>query len=443
MWLKNFNSSRSKIITRQQPSLSASVVAMMLLFPAVSQATNGYFAHGYGARSKAMGGVGAAFPQDAMAAAVNPAGMVFVGNRLDVEIELFSPRREYSVQGTPTMAQGAFPLNSGTVDSGSNYFPIPTIGLNYKLDDNQSIGLTIFGNGGMNTNYPDFFSQTCPIGGSGTFCAGRTGIDLAQAFISPSYAHSFANNKVSVGIAPIFAVQSFKARGLNSFGAFSSDPQHLSDLGRDYSYGGGVRVGGLVEILPRLHLGASYKSRIFMTPFNDYAGLFAEQGDFDIPESINAGLAWDINDSITAAFDVEHIRYSSIKSVHNPLLPNLQTAQLGNNQGAGFGWKDMTVFKLGTQWKQNKNWTWRAGVSYGEQPIPKSQVLFNVLAPGVQEWHLTTGFSRTLSDKDDLSFAFMYSPNKTVSGANPLSPSQTIDLQMYQLSFQLAWSRRF
>ncbi|MGZ8180469.1 MAG: hypothetical protein ACXWT1_00770 [Methylobacter sp.] len=56
---------------------------------------------------------------------------------------------------------------------------------------------------------------------------------------------------------------------------------------------------------------------------------------------------------------------------------------------------------------------------------------------------MTTGFTRTLTDKDDLSFAFMYSPSKTVSGPNPLSPGQTIDLEMHQLSFQLAWSRQF
>ncbi|MDD5412705.1 MAG: hypothetical protein PHF31_15070 [Methylobacter sp.] len=50
---------------------------------------------------------------------------------------------------------------------------------------------------------------------------------------------------------------------------------------------------------------------------------------------------------------------------------------------------------------------------------------------------------RLLGDKDDLTFAFMYSPTKTVSGQNPLSPGQTIDLEMHQLSFQLGWSRRF
>ena len=262
-------------------------------------------------------------------------------------------------------------------------------------------------------------------------------------FISPSYARRFGNDRFSLGIAPILAIQTFKAQGLGAFSNFSSDPQNLSNQQRDYSWGGGVRVGGLVELFPGVRLGASYKSRVFMTAFKDYAGLFAGQGNFDIPQSVNGGLAWDINKSITTDLDVEYINYSSVNSVGNNLLPNLQSAQLGNNNGAGFGWKDMTIYKLGAQWKQNESWTWRGGLSYGAQPIPSSQVLFNILAPGVVQRHLTTGFTRALTDKDDLNFSFMYSPSKTVSGPNPLSPGQTIDLSMNQLSFQLGWSRRF
>ena len=94
----------------------------------------------------------------------------------------------------------------------------------------------------------------------------------------------------------------------------------------------------------------------------------------------------------------------------------------------------MTIYKLGVQWQQSENWTLRAGLSYGAQPIESSQVLFNILAPGVQEWHLTTGFSYALTDHDDLSFAFMYSPLKSVTGPNPLSPGQSIELEMYQVS---------
>ena len=83
----------------------------MLLSPMVAQATNGYFAHGYGVRNKSMGGVGAALSQDAITAAVNPAGMAFVDNRLDVELEMFSPHREYTVSGTPTLAPNTVDLS--------------------------------------------------------------------------------------------------------------------------------------------------------------------------------------------------------------------------------------------------------------------------------------------------------------------------------------------
>jgi len=407
-------------------------------------ATNGYFAHGYGARSKALAGAGVAFSQDALAGALNPAGLAFVDTRLDVEIELFSPIRKYTVEGGPTQTS-MFPLNPGTVESESEIFAVPTVGWNYRLDDQQSVGITMYGNGGMNTDYPAFTNPTCPPGssGKGSYCAGRTGVDLSQAFIVGSYAHSFANGRYALGISPIFAAQTFKARGLNSFAGFSSDPQNLSDTHRSYSFGAGFRVGGQAELIPGVRFGAAYKSRVYMTELEHYAGLFAEQGGFDIPSSFNVGLSWDLNDAVTTAFDVEHIRYSEIKSVGNSLQPLLQGIPLGADNGPGFGWNNMTIYKLGVQWQQSKYWILRGGLSYGSQPIDNSQVLFNILAPGVQEWHLTTGFSHPITDKDELSFAFMYSPSKTVKGANPLSQGQTIELEMTQFSGQLAWTRRF
>jgi len=424
--------------------LAVAATALLGGLPAIAGATNGYFAHGYGARSKALAGASTARPLDSFAAAVNPASIAYIGDRLDAEIELFSPRRQYTVDGTPTLAPGAFPLNSGTYQSDSEWFPVPAIGWNHRIDAEQAVGVTLYGNGGMNTDYVATPNPLCPFpGGSGTFCVGTTGVDLAQAFIVPSYAHSFNNGRFSFGIAPIFAIQRFKARGLNAFAPFSSDPAHVSDQGYDYSFGGGVRVGGLVELIPGVRFGASYKSRITMSKFDEYAGLFAEQGSFDIPESFNFGLAWDINKDITTSFDVEHIRYSQVDSVGNAMFPNLMTARLGDNGAAGFGWEDMTIFKLGAEWRPNKRWTWRAGVSYGAQPIPKSEVLFNVLAPGVQEYHLTTGFSRAIGDKDEVNFAFMYSPSNSVKGPNPLSPKQNIELEMDQYSFQLGWSKKF
>lgn len=433
------------MISQNKVLLLSTVASILGAIPLVADATNGYFAHGYSARSKAMAGTGTALVQDAIsAAAINPAGLINVGSRFDGEMELFAPFRKYQVNGQGMLDGKHFPLEPGTVESKSNFFPVGAFGWSYQLKQDQSIGLAMYGNGGMNTDWRGVKNAFPYCGGQdGVFCGGRTGVDMAQAFIVGTYAHSFVNGRYSLGISPIFAAQYFKARGLKAFGGFSSTPNNLSDRGRDYSFGAGFRIGGLAELLPGLRLGASYKSRIYMTEFERYQGLFAQQGGFDIPDSFNVGLSWDITDSFTTAFDIEHIRYSEIKSVGTPLAPLFQGAKLGTANSPGFGWNDMTIYKFGAQWKQNNSWTWRAGVSYGQQPIEGSEVLFNILAPGVQEWHLTGGLTRSLGRRDELSFAFMYSPEKTVTGNNPLSPDQRIDLSMTQFSLQLGWSRKF
>ena len=77
-------------------------LAMALAFPAA--ATNGYFAHGYGTRSKAMAGTGVAQSLDTLAPATNPAGLAGVGEQVDVGAGRFSPDRGYEVSGAATGA---------------------------------------------------------------------------------------------------------------------------------------------------------------------------------------------------------------------------------------------------------------------------------------------------------------------------------------------------
>ncbi len=56
-----------------------------------ANATEGYFANGAGARSKAVAGAGAADSRDATAIAINPAGLAGVDTELAVSLSLFSP----------------------------------------------------------------------------------------------------------------------------------------------------------------------------------------------------------------------------------------------------------------------------------------------------------------------------------------------------------------
>jgi len=420
-------------------SLLAVAVAAGLAMPMAANATNGYFSHGYGTKNKGLGGGGVALPQDAMIAATNPAGMVWVGERMDLGAAVFSPLREYTVNGIANDPPPAFELQPGTVESDSNYFLIPHFAYNWMLDANSAAGLTVYGNGGMNTDYPDSVS-------GGTFYGGSAGVNLEQLFINGTYSRKIGA-KSSWGASLILAYQRFEAKGLSSFAPYSSDAANLTDNGTDSSTGFGVKLGWQGEVSPGLTLGASYQSKMSMSEFDKYKGLFAEQGDFDIPATWTIGLAYDKAGPGTLTFDVQQIMYSDVASINNPLIPNIATSQLGNSDGAGFGWEDITIYKLGYQWSTSPDWTWRVGYNHGDNPIPNSEVLFNILAPGVMEDHLTFGFTKKTGADTEFNFAAMYAPSNSITGSNPLqgatAPNQTIELKMSQWEMEASWGWKF
>ena len=75
----------------------ASAVAAAIALPATALATTaGYFQLGYSTISDGMAGASAALPQDSMIQATNPAGIAFVGSRLDLGVAGFWPFRGYS-----------------------------------------------------------------------------------------------------------------------------------------------------------------------------------------------------------------------------------------------------------------------------------------------------------------------------------------------------------
>lgn len=415
-------------------------------------ATNGYFAHGYSIKEKGLVGSGVALPQDSLAAATNPAGMVMIGNRMDLGASLFSPSpRSYTTTGTqsgpPQFA--VFPA-AGTVESDNDLFLIPHFGRNWMLDSNSAFGISVYGNGGMNTEYPG--SATA---GSGTFGGGlaggdpTAGVDLSQLFINATYASKLSPTS-SWGMSGIFAYQRFKATGLMGFAPFSNNGTNLTDNGYDSSTGFGAKIGVVGEVSPGVTLGASYQSEIMMGKFDKYKGLFAEQGDFDIPATAIIGAAFKATPSSVVTFDIQKIWYSKVKAVGNPIANILNCPAfggadssqcLGGSNGAGFGWKDMTIYKLGYQWQSSPDWTWRAGYSQGDKPIPGSEVLFNILAPAVQEQHVTFGFTKLNGKKNEFNFAFMYSPEEKVSGA--ISTTQTVELKMKQYEVGASWAWKY
>ncbi|HML41607.1 MAG: outer membrane protein transport protein [Hyphomicrobium zavarzinii] len=426
-------------VSSSSPMKSALVViAMGTALSSAASATEGYFQHGYGARHKALGGAGVADGRDSTSISLNPAGLVHSGNEFTAAVSAFSPRREFEGGSAP----GFTP--SGVVESDSNWFAIPNLAASYRLDGNpyfDVIGFSVYGSGGMNTDYPSVAGGAFSPG-PGIFGFGSLGVDLQQALFSVALAKTIAPG-VSIGVAPIIARQQIKLKGLDAFAGASSDPGAVSNRGYDVSWGGGVRAGLEWAVAPGIRFGVAGNSPIWTQEFNKYRGLFAEQGSFDIPASIQAGIAVDLTPNLTLLADYRHIWFGSVASVANP---STNPALLGTDEGRGFGWDDVDVVKFGVEWRSSPALTLRAGYAYATNPISSRDVQFNILAPAVVQHHITAGFEYKIDSAWSVELAGLYAPEETVSGAELVgfgNPAHTIDISMYQFEATFGVKYRF
>jgi len=420
-------------------------IAALLLAIGVSApafATNGYFSHGYGIKAKSMGGVGIALPQDSLAAASNPAGMAMVGDRMDLGVDLFSPIRTATWTGT---GGGVYSRPLGDYKSGKNLFAIPEFGYNKMLGWDMAVGVAVYGNGGMNTDYGKIV-----ISGATT----NTYSNLEQLFIAPTFAWKVTKEH-SIGVSLNMVFQNFEARGLESFDAATQSLYvgSVTNRGKDTSRGLGLKLGWTGQISPAVTLGATYQPKTKMSKFDKYKGLFAQAGKFDIPETYGFGIAVKANDKLTVAGDVVQINYGAVKSLadNGDQFPGSAGTLLGSENGSGFGWTNQTVYKLGMTYQYSPNLLLRAGYNHAKTPLTSTQTFFNILAPATVENHLTLGATWTLAGKSELTVSYMQAFEKKVTGvstgnggaAAPAVIGHPVDLKMDQKALGVAYGMKF
>lgn len=393
-------------------------------------ATNGYFSHGYGMKAKGMGGAAIAMAEDAFAGANNPASASFSGNRFELGADLFMPRRDMTRTG------GGLPA---AVESDSNLFLIPEFGYNKTVNDKVSVGITVYGNGGMNTDYPGG-QINCGAGPANVLCgSGRLGmgVDLMQLIVAPTLSYKI-NEQHAVGVSPLLVYQQFKVDGLQGFDnpMMSSAPGKVTNNGTDRSTGVGLRLGYMGKVTDTVTVGASYSPRIRMGKFDKYSGLFAGAGSMDIPEEYGLGVSLKATPTVTVAVDYQRINYSGVPAIGNP---SANRALLGTANGPGFGWRDINVWKLGVQWQASSQFTLRAGYNKGQSPVQSSDVTFNILSPGVITSHVTLGATYALSPSTEMTMSYMHAPRQSVTGPSMFGGTETIRMRQNALGLQVGW----
>jgi long-chain fatty acid transport protein len=325
----------------------------------------------------------------------------------------------------------------GADESGRDIFLIPFYGQSFEIDSNSSWAITVSALGGMNTDFKrNPFQPIATAFGAGSL--GNLGIDLKQVSIGGTYARK-VTPELSLGATLALVIQQFQARGLSLFGIFplSTDPNKLSDNGKSRSTGIGLNLGAMYDLGNGMTIGFNYAPEIDMSEFDEYAGLFAQKGDFDIPSHYSLGFSMPVSTDMTFAIDYRRINYTDVPSVSNDSQrltdisgpgtscmssgTNLDSRCLGGADGAGFGWDDMDIIKFGIAWEQSPGTVYRVGWNHGDSPIEAEDVVINFIAPGVVEDSLTLGMTKNLTSDSEITVVFIHTFANDVSGDLPVA----------------------
>lgn len=438
-------------MTRLYALIASAIFAFSLFHSANINAGLGSYLNGAGTNNRALSGAGVAFAEDGMVMATNPAGLIslkedgwLIGSiflTAEQTANASEPAPGSAPSGGLVLAPGKRKAEPDVPAEIDGVFPIPFAAVHRRLNERSALGLVIYGNGGININYKAFDNPNCPPGTpqQGYLCFGDTGSDIAQLFISPTWAYT-VNEHFRIGISPTVIYQTIEIDGFGIFAPASRDPNKLSNNGHSDSFGYGIKVGGDLDINDALRAGLTLQSKGHMQKHSEYAGLIANRGALDIAPYIQSGIAWQVKPSLTLLADFQRIYFSKINAYANPAK---SPGRYGDSNGPGFGWEDLTVIKLGLHYRASDKTTLRLGYAdVRRKPFGQDQVLNNLISTAVFDERINAGFSRAIA-KGTLDVAINYVPRKHITGPNPSVPEQSITLTNTLFSIDIGWRQAF
>jgi len=408
-------------------------------------AGGGYFAVGYGPIARQMGGATTAVAGDAFAGASNPAKLIAAGNRTDVGIELFMPSRRAKRSGSGTV----YDFDS---TSRNSLFLVPEGAISWQVNHDLALGVTLYGNGGLNTEYRDttgvpgtnFNPVACGAAAANILLGcGKAGFDLTQLVLAPTIAWRI-NDAHSLGVSPLIVAQRFESYGLQAFAPLSKYPTKVTNNGHDVAFGGGLRVGWYAEFNHWLSAGVAYSTKVYMQEFNRYKGMFAE-GSFDIPANYSVGVAVRPNSKWLVSLDLQRIEFGEVNALSNGVLSSLAPGgpAMGSSGGSGFNWHNRNTLRMGIAYDWSPTLTLRGGFAYGKRPNDESinSVTFNLLAPNPHK-AFTAGLTWQPNDEHELHIALGHFVEQTYRGPSAAGIGGFDEVRPHVETVMVAWSWR-
>ena len=434
-------------------TIRTALLTMAALLPAASFATNGDNMIAIGGKSRAMGGLSIAYPQDAITAVFgNPASLCFTkfcpSTQGDLGMTLFMPE---------VTAEVTNPMNpSETIKSYSDdgVFPIPSIGWAkpFGEDNRGRFGLAAYGVSGLGVDYRDEI-----IGG--------TLGDLAPpGFLPPSFqsAPIIAGSFTSLQIMKISPSVAWQVAPNMSVGAALHLDYAILDMGQGESggFGAGFQLGMVYRPTEATSIGFVYVSPQEVT-HDEVVNMGAGFQDLSLeaPQQIGVGVAYEIDEGrLMVGADLKWINWAHAVGYQD------------------FGWENQTVLALGMQYEAIEDkLVLRAGFNYCNNPVQENNgwdgsfdfntgypnsmksvqgivmptyfyETFRIIGfPAIVEKHITFGMTYHVSEKFAMSLAFMKALEEELveTGIGPTGAPTTLKSTLSEMSFELGLSWKY
>jgi long-chain fatty acid transport protein len=394
-------------------------------------ATNGMRMIGFGPVQDSMGGASVALPLDAATVASNPAGLLSLGQRLDVGATYFAPSVKYE-------ATQAGPGGSTTAGLSSNFGAsyIPAIGYALPVSDGFAAGVGVYGAAGMGVDYDKYLY------------GGVTKTSYLQARLTPGVAYRVAEGfTVGLTVNAMYAQMSYNVAG----GMLMPERKTAG------SFGIGAVLGLQYAVSPMVTLGAAYESESFFQDFKFDIPAHTQVVDpstgatfdfpagteklaFDQPPVATIGVAVRPVSGLVLALDGGYIFWSQTNGKDKPKITG------GEATGAmpfNMSWSDQAVVKVGAEYAATPDVKVRLGYNYGKSPLNADRAFENVAFPAIAEHHITAGVGVQLA-KWTVNATAMYVPEAKLTGANLAEQGiASYTTKMSQLEFDLGAAYRF
>ncbi len=364
-------------LSRRMLGITLLAITVLSAFPV--QASEGVFLLGNDAQQLGRASSGVASPRSAYWSYMNPASIVELDRRLDLnwytvftDVELnprgvignrFDGKLESDIIANIVSTGFIWPLETGTLGGG------------------------IFIPSGSGVDYPHSRTWLSQILGAN--CDRRLGYQHIRGVLA--YGYEF-DNGWAVGLGLHGSLSRFRTDHL-TLNLRAAQENHEWDE----AWGAGFGLG-IYKRWEKWAWGINYTSRHWTKAMDKYGDLLSSA--LDTPRTVQTGLAYTVSPKLELTLDYKWLNWEGIPTYGGDLMTK-----------GGFMWKDQHGVKAGVEWKAHEKWTLMAGYAFTTTPIQEDHVFLSALVPVTVEHHWTAGFTHKFNDQNEIHLVGIWAPH--------------------------------